>query len=136
MFKTLLIASLFLTLFGFSSIAQLDSLSLTANFGYESVQDFDGSIVQQKMITSETWINDFDFFGEIIITVYDQEVNYPVDKQKFSKQQITDLNMINDGVISIKTYTIEENRSYRIEAIVTNYQGLYMPVLESILSAN
>jgi hypothetical protein len=136
MLRTLLISFSFLTFFSFSSFTQLDSLNVTANFGYENAIDFDGDSVLQKTVIVETWINDFDFFGEIIITVYDQEANFPVDKQKFTKQQVSDLNMINSGVITIKSFNIEENRSYRIEAIVSNYQGLYLPVTESILTAN
>ncbi|MBC9812573.1 hypothetical protein H9Y05_08835 [Crocinitomicaceae bacterium CZZ-1] len=115
----------------FSSTAQLDSASVNTYFETVTVQ-LEGldSTATVKAIKTETWVNDFDFFGEIIVTAYDQETDYPVHKIKHTAQSILDNNLYNSGIITINIqHGVEEEREYRVEVIVRDYQGMNYPII-------
>lgn len=115
----------------FSSTAQLDSASVNAYFETTTAQleGYD-STVTVKVIKTETWVNDFDFFGEIIVTVYDEETGYPVQKIKHTAQSILDNNLLNSGIIVINLQSgIEEGKTYRVDVIVRDYQGMNYPII-------
>lgn len=124
----------FITLFNSPVFSQLDSISLTSSFIYENVEGYEGDSINQKIIKTETWVNDFDFFGEILIMIYDLENDYPVDQIKYTKQEIIDGGLILNNVITIKSYTAEEERSYKIVSNVRNFQGNNLPLVETVLN--
>lgn len=129
---TNLISIIVLSILSFSSFSQLDSVSVNSSFSYVTVQDVDTTF-QQKIITSEISISDFDFLGDIVVTFYDLETNYPIDKQKYSRQELIDLGKWNQGIATIRTSFVEENRSYKVEVIASNFQGLYLNTIYSTL---
>lgn len=118
-------------LFSFFSSSQLDSASVNAYFETTTahLEGLD-STVTIKVIKTETWVNDFDFFGEIVVTAYDEETGYPVHKIKHTTQSILDNNLRNSGIIAINLqHGIEEGKTYRVEVIVRDYQGMNYPII-------
>lgn len=122
--KTLYYCLLLLALFPFSSSAQLDSASVNAYFEMADAQ-IEGvdSTIHLKVINTETWINDFDFFGEIVIEFTEISTGYTVYIAKKTKAQILAENLISDNTIRIPGYHIEEQRSYKMRFIIRDYQG-------------
>lgn len=132
--KKLSLFSSFFLFFHFSSYCQLDSAFLNAYFETIEVQVDGKDPLSIKVIRTETWVNDFDFFGEIIVTAYDEQTGNPVDKAKHTLQSVIDNNLYHSGVIQIDLYRgIDNGRSYRIEAVVRNYQGLNLPIVSKTL---
>lgn len=115
---------LLLALVPFCSAAQLDSASVNAYFDMTEAQ-VEGldSTVNLKVIKTETWINDFDFFGEIVIEFTEISTGYTVYIAKKTKAQILAENLISDNTIRIPGYHIEEQRSYKMRFIIRDYQG-------------
>lgn len=123
--KNMLSLCLFLLAFvPFSSTAQLDSASVNAYFETVTVQ-LEGldSTVTVKVIKTETWVNDFDFFGEIVIEFREISTGYTVYIAKKTKQQIIQENLMTNNVIRIPGYHIEDQRSYKVRFIIRDYQG-------------
>lgn len=122
-------------LLSFSAVSQLDSVSVNAHFEMVNIQTEGGDSLTVKIIRAETWINDFDFFGEIIVTAYDEVSGFPVDKVKHTVQSITENELYNSGIITVDLYRgLEEGRSYRLEVIVRDYQGMNLPVASTLLN--
>lgn len=123
--KNMLSLCLFLlALFPFYSAAQLDSASVNAYFETTTAQ-LEGldSTVTIKLIKTETWVNDFDFFGEIVIEFREISTGYIVYIAKKTKQQIIQENLMTNNVIRIPGYHIEDQRSYKVRFIIRDYQG-------------
>ncbi|MBC9813655.1 hypothetical protein H9Y05_14360 [Crocinitomicaceae bacterium CZZ-1] len=122
--KPLYYCLLLLALVPFCSAAQLDSASVNAYFDMTEAQ-VEGldSTVNLKVIKTETWINDFDFFGEIVIEFTEISTGYTVYIAKKTKAQILAENLISDNTIRIPGYHIEEQRSYKMRFIIRDYQG-------------
>lgn len=129
--KRLSLCLFLLVLFPFYSSAQLDSASVHIDFETVTAQlEGSDSIVTVKVIKTETWVNDFDFLGEIIVTAYDEETDYPVHRIKHTTQSIIDNNLYNSGIITINIqHGIEEERTYRVDVIVRDYQGMNYPII-------
>ncbi len=120
--KQLLFLFLFLLSY-FPVFCQLDSISVTAHFEMVNVQPEEGDPVSVKIIRTETWVNDFDFFGEIVVEFTEISTGYTVYIVKKTKQQIIHENLITNNVIRIPGYNIEEQRSYKVRFIIRDYQG-------------
>ena len=129
--KLTICISLFFCQFSF---AQLDSISIGANFAYYEALDQDGDTIEVKYINVETWINDFDFFGEIIVTTYHLDTNTPVNKVKFSKSEIEEDEMFENDVITIPMHYVEEGLSYKVDVLVRDNQGLHLPIVEQTVN--
>lgn len=126
----------FLTI-SFFDFGQLDSISVTAYYGFIElpVTNNSDSTITVKAIKTETWVNDFDFFGEIIVTAYDQETNYPVHKVKHTLQSINDNSLYESGLIKVEVFHgLEEGRKYRVDVLVRDYQGMNLPIKTKILN--
>ncbi len=133
--KLLYYCLLLLALFPFFSSAQLDSASVNAYFEMADarIEGVD-STVTLKIIKTETWVNDFDFFGEIIVTAYDEETGYPVHKIKHTAQSIIANNLHNSGIIAINIqHGIEEGKTYRVDVIVRDYHGMNYPIISKTI---
>lgn len=116
---------LFLLAFSpFSSLAQLDSASVNAYFETATAQlgGLDSTITI-KVIKTETWVNDFNFFGEIVVEFTEISTGYTVYIDKKTKQQLIQEGLITNNVIHISGYHIEEQRSYKIRCIIRDDQG-------------
>jgi hypothetical protein len=125
---------LFLFLFfPFLGYSQIDSIDVNVKFERKTFKVEGEDSLTLKVIKAETWINDFDFFGEIIVTVYDEIGGYLVDKVKYTKQAVIDNNLYNSGVISTILYNGIDKHNYRIDVLVRDYQGMNFPIISKTL---
>ncbi len=116
----------------FPAFCQLDSISVSAHFEMVDVQTEEGDSLSVQIIRTETWVNDFDFFGEIIVTAYDEQTGYPVNKVKHTLQSVLDNGLNNAGIITVDLLGgIEQGRSYRVDVLVRNYQGMNLPIVST-----
>lgn len=113
----------FFLIFSFPVFCQLDSISVSAHFDIVNVSTEEGDSIPLKIIRTETWVNDFDFFGEIVVEFTEISTGYTVYIVKKTKQQIIQENLITNNVIRIPGYNIEEQRSYKVRFIIRDYQG-------------
>ncbi len=118
----------------FSASAQLDSAAIVSVTETQIVDTADLEYPMSQ-ISFEIFINDFDFLGEIVITVIENETGYPLGMVKKSKIDIEQNNSFNSqtGVvtISLEVYNTESIKNLR--AVVRNYQGASLPYLDSSL---
>ncbi len=128
--KKLFFLTLFSIVLNSSAISQLDSVSVNAYYTYLN----QGDSLNVKTIRTETWVNDFDFFGEIVITVYENETNYPIHRVKHNKEFIDANDLYSNGLIKIDLFHgLEEGRSYRVDVLVRNYQGMHYPIISKLI---
>ncbi len=118
---------------GLPLFSQLDSITIDATFEYSTAIDELGDTLQSKSIRVDTWVNDFDFFGEITLTVYELSSDVPFVISRFSKDEVVSQNLYADNVISVPIQFVEEGKSYRITSLVRNDEGLNIPMAETIV---
>lgn len=109
--------------------AQLDSVSVSLEFDQETVLDSLGGTDTLHYMNVNVYTDDIDFLGEIIVTVYDGNSNFPLGKLKFTKQEA-----INEGILSGSITTIRFDyrstaESYKVESLIRNYQGANLPLV-------
>lgn len=113
---------------------QLDSAAIVSvNETTIEITDTLGVIHTDTVIEVQVFINDFDFFGEIIVTAIHVESQYPLQKLKLLKSEIENNNLFNitQNTISIYIPISEVIGDIEIQAIVRNYQGANLPLLFS-----
>lgn len=127
---------IFSLLISASSFSQLDSS--TVDLQLETWVDVteNNDTITGKYFNATVWVNDMDFFGEVVITAYDHELNYPVNMVKYTKQQLLDQELINGQEFTVPVYNIEEGRTYRVVTFVRDYQSNNLPMIETIEAAN
>ncbi len=111
--------------------AQLDSASVSLSLTNEV--DPSDTTAMVDVLTIETTVNDIDFFGEVVITVYEYNTNYPVSMMKVAKQEFIDEQQVSGNVLITKIYGIDGSMSFRIETSVRNFQGASLPIIYSEL---
>ena len=122
------------TISAFFSFSQLDSTSIMLSSESYSYLDENNDSILARCVNVETWVNDFDFFGEIVVTVIELENNFPVEIKKLSKNDVISSNSILTDSILIKMYAgIVVGRTYSIEVQVRDYQGLNLPLQTATL---
>lgn len=109
--------------------AQLDSASVTLNI--TTAPDPDDSLSTMDVIEVEVYLDDIDFVGEVLVTMYEGGTDYPLMMQKFTKQQAIDNGLLSGDTITVPLYDIDSAEFYRIETQVRNYQGANLPMIIS-----
>lgn len=131
--------SLVLTLLlvgGGGCFAQLDSATVDFQLKtFVDINEFNDSITG-KYYDVTIWVNDMDFFGEVVVSVYDNDLNYPVNKVKYTKTQLIDQGLIIGQEFTIPIYNIEEGRTYRFVTFIRDYQSNNIPIIENMVTAN
>ena len=125
----------FITVFSNFSFSQLDSANVNLEFKTNTFVE-NGDTITANYFEATVWVNDMDFFGEVVIDVFDIENSYPVNKVKFSKQQLLDQDLISGLSFKIPVHVFEKEREYKVVTYVRNYQGMNLPFIEKILFAN
>lgn len=129
-FNQPLLFLLFLVFSNFS-FSQLDSANVTLEFKPNTIIE-NGDTIVANYFEATVWVNDMDFFGEVVIDVFDTEYNYPVNKVKFTKQQLLDQSLISGLTFKVGVYNIEEGKQYKIVTHVRDYQGMNLPFIEKL----
>lgn len=132
-----LICNISLLVLPFIGNAQLDSVSVELQpENYQYLNELNDLTIG-TCIKVDTRISDFDFFGEILITAYDIETNFPVDMIKFTKSQIISNEMLGENVITAKVCnSIESGRTYRIDVQVRDYQGMNLALKQEMIEVD
>lgn len=127
---------LFILFLSIESFSQLDSA--TVDLELETWVDVteNNDTLTGKYFAATIWVNDMDFFGEVVITVYDNELNYPVNMVKYTKAQLIDQELIEGTEFTVPIYNIEEGRTYRVVTFVRDYQSNNLPMIENMEIAN
>lgn len=109
---------------------QLDSAAIVSviNVPVEIIDTNETEVIYSEL-SVQTYINDYDFFGEILIVVNDGENGYPLIMKKLTKVEIESLNLFNNGSniisVTLPIYSIVETMD--IQVVVRNYQGGNLP---------
>lgn len=109
------------------SFAQINSVTSDVHFETEVGESDSASVI--NVLHVDATIDDIDFMGEILTTVYDAVSNYPVMLIKMTKQEYTDSNDISEDIVTTRIYGLSPENSYRIETVVRNFQGANFPVV-------
>jgi hypothetical protein len=116
----------------FLSYSQIDSVDVNLNFTVETdstILDSLGNYSIIDVINVNATINDVDFLGEVLVTVYDSSLDYPIAMIKMTAQQIIDANQKVGSVVTVKLDGIDPSGSYRVETQVRNFQGANFPMV-------
>lgn len=130
-----LFLSLIFSSFIFLGFAQLDSASIiSVNNVVINSTDSLGNVYQDTVLQVEIYVNDFDFFGEIVATVIHQSSQYPLLLVKKKKAEIVSSGLYNttSRIITIQLPLNGENGPLEIRVVVRNYQGASLPFLDTI----
>ncbi len=109
--------------------AQLDSASVSLSLTNE-VDPLD-STAMVDVLHVDVYLNDTDFFGELVVTIYQTGTDYPLMMQKFTKQEALDSAMLSGNQLDVPFYEVDSAGSYRVETQVRNYQGANLPMIIS-----
>lgn len=115
-----------------STFSQLDSLQVGGVFN--QVPDPLDTLMITDVYELEVAVFDIDFLGEIVISVYAGNNNYPLYTEKYLKQEMFDQGLLDvnafDNTISISLFDLNPLEDYRIEVLGRNLQGGNLPVKE------
>lgn len=111
--------------FSFLANCQLDSVNVTYQFN--SIPANENAAPNFQKLFVNVWVNDFDFFGEVIIDVIDAQTNYPLTKVKVTHDEIVTMNVLNNGQFTIEIGNFNFQNQMIIKASIRNYQYLDLP---------
>ena len=120
---TMMLVMLFVSVSSFGQIT-----SVTANVHFEIGIDPYDSLSTDVMHVDAT-IDDIDFMGEVLVTVYEPSTNFPVARIKATKVELQNENQISGNVATIEIYGFTPSEGYRIETLIRNYQGGNFPIV-------
>lgn len=123
---------LFISTIAFS---QLDSANVSIEFKNNTFIE-NGDTIVDNYFEATVWVNDMDFFGEVVIDVFDTSNDYPVNKVKFTKQQLIDQDLISVLSFKVPLSFVEAGKEYRIVTYVRDYQSNNLPFIEVTQTAN
>ena len=115
-------------LIGLSSFGQITSATVDVHF--ETGIDPYDSLSTDVMHVDAT-IDDIDFMGEILVTVYEPSTDFPIARIKMTKAELEDESLITGSVATIKIYGFDPAEGYQIETLVRNYQGGNFPKINT-----
>ncbi len=129
-----LITSLFILAFSWS-YAQLDSASIVSvDYIASAVTDSTGATVTDSTLQIEIYVNDFDFLGEVLLTITDSPSDYPLAKFRMDRAEIESSGLYDDSsqTITFLFQGVYSANSLNIRAVISNYQGAYLPYLDTL----
>lgn len=114
----------------FSANAQLDSIQVELT--QAQIQDPGDSLQMVEVLNVNIVVFDIDFLGDLVVTIYEQQTNFPVQRLKYSKQELIDYGIISNqsyqNDFDLQFFDLEPTKSYRVEVSARNYQGAFLPV--------
>jgi hypothetical protein len=120
-------ATLLFLLLGMPAFAQLDSVQVNVSFDPQTIVDeVSDSTFQVQMLQAKIWVNDFDFLGQAMVSVYDQATHTPLARVKYTAAEITAQNLLADGWITLNLGALQGNVAVRVETQLTNFTGAYL----------
>lgn len=122
----LLIISTLMSLLSFGATCQLDSVNVT--YTLTEYQNPEDSTQVGENLAVQVWVNDFDFFGEVIIDVIHLDSQYPLAMVKKTKSEIENENLLNsEGWMNIPIGLLVAGNDLELKISVRNFQELNLP---------
>lgn len=128
-----LLSLLVIFIASFSLQAQMDSISVNVYFEGEVESPFD-STQTYEYIHVDVFVDDFDFFGELLIEVSDSLYGNILAKYKRSAAQVVEQELLDGSVIKAEIDAFAIDRSYKIVARISGYNGAILFVETRYLS--
>jgi hypothetical protein len=98
-------------------------------FDDEIVTDSLGGTDTLDFVNVNVYTDDVDFLGEIIVTVFGANSNFPLGKLKYTKQESINAGILSGSITTIRFDELSPTGAYRIEALVRNYHGANLPLV-------
>lgn len=128
-----LLSLLVIFIASFSLQAQMDSISVNVYYEGEVQSPFDSTETYEFMHV-DVFIDDFDFFGELLIEVSDSLHGNILAKYKRSAAQVLQEELLDESVIKTEIDAFAIDRTYRIVARISGYNGAILFVETRYLS--
>jgi hypothetical protein len=120
-------ATLLFLLLGMPAFAQLDPVQVNVSFDPQTlVDEFSDSTFQIQMLQAKIRVNDFDFLGQVMISVYDQATDTPLARVKYTVAEITAQGLLSNGWITLNLGALQGNVAVRVDTQLTNFVGAYL----------
>jgi len=113
---------LFFSLLSNFSYSQLDSVSVSISFEADSSVVID-TLFSSEIMKADIWVNDTDFVGQVMVSVYDLQSHVPVSRVKFSRQQlISEGYILDENTISFPAGYLSASGQYSIDFELLDFQ--------------
>ncbi len=117
-------------LIGSGAYAQLDSVSVSLSFTQEVSLDSTQTNDSTDILNVEVYLDDIDFLGEVLVTVYDLPSGQPLAQIKSTKAELISLNAISGFVATIEFAGFPPiTGSYKVDVLARNFQGGNLPIV-------
>ncbi|NVK64006.1 MAG: hypothetical protein HWE22_05435 [Flavobacteriales bacterium] len=112
-----------------TSFSQLDSVSVSISFVTDSTLAMD-TLIPSETMKADIWVNDTDFVGKVMISVYDQSNNRPMARVKYSHAELLQEGYISGNVLSVPVGYLDSTGQYSVKVQLQNFQLNYLSPIE------
>ncbi len=112
-----------------TSFSQLDSVSVSISFVTDSTLAMD-TLIPSETMKADIWVNDTDFVGKVMISVYDQSNNRPMARVKYSHAELLQEGYISGNVLSVPVGYLDSTGQYSVKLQLQNFQLNYLSPIE------
>lgn len=126
--KNILLTTLFVSLYSLC-FSQLDSVSVSMSFVPDSTSTMD-TLVPSDLLKTDIWVNDTDFVGKAMVSVYDQLSNRPISRVKYTHAELLQQGYIVGNVLSIPVGYLDPTGQYLVKVQLQNFQLNYLAPIE------
>ncbi len=112
-----------------TSFSQLDSVSVSVSFVTDSTLAMD-TLIPSETMKANIWVNDTDFVGKVMISVYDQSNNRPMARVKYSHAELLQEGYISGNVLSVPVGYLDSAGQYSVKVQLQNFQLNYLSPIE------
>lgn len=114
--------------FAKTNFAQLDSISASVLFTQEIDTTFDiTNNDPSDFMNISVWVNDVDFLGQVMISIFDSSSGIPMARFKLSIAELQEQGMLEGNIVRIPIGFMSSEGAYRVEVDVQNFQLAYLP---------
>lgn len=108
-----------------TSFSQLDSVSVSVTFTTDA--NVTDTLMMPEVINAVIWMNDTDFIGQAMISVFDPVTNFPLARVKVDRQEMINAGYIlNTNTVSFPIGNLPSNGQYSIEFELKDFQLNYL----------
>lgn len=112
---------------GLQVFSQLDSVQVNVTFETQTFTPAaSDSVLQVQMLQTKIWVNDLDFLGQVMVSVYDQATNTPLARVKYTATEIQTQGLVSGGWIVLNTVALQGQIAVRVVTQLTGFTGAYL----------
>jgi hypothetical protein len=131
--KIQLLTFLFLSCGSFV-FSQLDSVQVQVAFENQAITPEPGdSAIQIQMLQTRIWVNDIDFLGQVMVSVYDQTTDTPLARIKYSAAEIQSQELMANGWITLNTVALQGQLALRVVTQLKDVNGEQLTPLSRLI---